>query len=250
MNGRQGQLTSESFLQKYRILEGLLEKRYEGEKLSCSSVIMEYIRDEDSEPVRVDLDLLREIRNILSHNAGHDGSAVVEPSAEMLERLEEIIAYVQQPRQACQFGTPAERILSAHPNECVNGIMRNMLRRGYSHVPVRDRSGVIGVFSVRSVFDFLAQNGMNALPENARIGDLGEHIHLNRETGVRYMFVPQATSIVTVRHAFQRYTERNRRLSAVFVTENGCPQEELICMLTPWDVLSDFPIMKETRHGR
>ena len=95
MNDMKRPLNSEAFLQKYRILEGLLEKRYDGEKLSGPSVVMEYIRDEDSEPVRVDLDLLREIRNILSHNACQDGAAVVEPSDEMLERLERIIAYVQ-----------------------------------------------------------------------------------------------------------------------------------------------------------
>ena len=71
---------AETFLQKYRILEGLLEKRYDGRKTGGPSVVYEYIRDEDSEPVRVDLDLLREIRNLLSHNACDDGNAVVEPS--------------------------------------------------------------------------------------------------------------------------------------------------------------------------
>ena len=250
MNDMKRPLNSEAFLQKYRILEGLLEKRYDGEKLSGPSVVMEYIRDEDSEPVRVDLDLLREIRNILSHNAGYDGAAVVEPSDEMLERLERIIAYVQQPRLAAQFGTPAERILSAHPNDEVYSVMRNMLNNGYSHVPVRDRSGVIGVFSVKSLFDYLARNGLDVLPQNARIDDLGEHIRCDRDTGERYMFVPADTSIIAVRRAFQRHTERNRRLSVVFVTPNGLQQEDLICMLTPWDVLSDFPIMKETHHGR
>ena len=50
---------AEIFLQKYRILEGLLEKRYDGRHTGGPSVVYEYIRDEDSEPVRVDLDLLR-----------------------------------------------------------------------------------------------------------------------------------------------------------------------------------------------
>lgn len=250
MNEQRAQLNSELFLQKYRVLEGLLEKRYEGERISSSSVVIEYIRDEDSEPVRVDLDLLREIRNILSHNAGNDGAAVVEPSTEMLERLDEIIHYLEQPRFAARFGTPGERILYAHLNDTIYSVMRNMLKNGYSHVPVRDRSGILGVFSSRSLFDYLAQNGISALSENARIADLGSHIQCDRETGERYMFVPEDTSIVSVRRAFQRHTERNRRLSAVFVTKNGERHEELICMLTPWDVLSDFPRMKETYHGR
>lgn len=250
MNGQRFQPNSELFLQKYRILEGLLEKRYEGKKVSSSSVVIEYIRDEDSAPVRVDLDLLREIRNILSHNAGNDGRAVVEPSLEMIERLDEIIHYLEQPRFAAQFGTPEDHILYAHFNDKIYDVMRNMQRNGYSHVPIQDQNGIAGVFSSRSLFDYIAQNGIDALNAHARIADLGSHIQCERQTGERYMFVSADTSIISVRHAFQRYTERNHRLSAVFVTQNGNCKEKLICMLTPWDVLSDFHKMKETHHGR
>lgn len=250
MNDMRALSNAERFLQKYRILEGMLEKRYEGEKVSSPSVIIEYIRDADSEPVRTDLDLLREIRNILSHNACDDGSAVVEPSAEILGRLDEVIDYVNAPRTADRFGTPAERILSAHPNDHALSVMRNMLKNGYSHVPVCDRSGVVGVFSTHSVFEYLAQHGFDALSENARIADLKEYICCDRTSGERYMFVPADTSIVSVRRAFQRQTERNRRLSCVFVTADGKQDQKLICMLTPWDALSDFPNKKETHHGR
>ena len=227
-------MNSEIFLQKYRVLEGLLEKRYESRKLS-SSVVIEYIRDIDSQPVRVDLDLLREIRNILSHNAGPGGEPVVEPSDEMLRRLDEIIAYVKRPHRAADFGTPAERIYFAHPNDSVLQVMRGMNNNGYSHVPVQEKGTAAGVFSMRALFDYLAEHGLDGANDGLRIRDLGEHIHF----GSRYAFVSEDTSIVEVRWMFQKYTERNQRLSAVFVTENGQPGEQLIRMLTPWDVLSD-----------
>lgn len=239
---------SEVFLQKYRVLEGLLEKRYEGQKTSCSSVVMEYIRDEDSRSVRVDLDLLRDIRNLLSHNAGRNGEAVVEPSTEMLERLEAVIDYVRQPRRAADFGTRAENVLCAHLNDEIRSVMRNMRKNGYSHVPVEEGKSVVGVFSVKCLFDYLAENGLNALAEDARISALGERIRLDRKKGERYMFVSADCSIVRVRSAFQRYTERNCRLGMVFVTESGAPDEPLICMLTPWDVLSDQTPRKEAAH--
>ena len=243
------QFNSEIFLQKYRILEGILEKRYEGKRISSSSVVIEYIREDDSEPVRVDLDLLREIRNILSHNAGSNGQAVVEPSDEMIARLDAITEYVRRPHRACDFGTPSSQIFSATPNDKIYAVMRTMHKNGFSHVPVQDCGRVIGVFSIRCVFDYLSRNGINSLDEDARIRILGSDIRLERETGERYMFVPEDTSIITVRRAFQRYTQRNRRLSAVFVTPNGTPNEGLICMLTPWNVLSDRPLVKETDHA-
>ena len=67
---------SERFLTHYRMLEGLLEKRYSGKKMSSGSVVMEYLHDPDSAPCRTELDMCREIRNLLTHNT--DGAG--EPS--------------------------------------------------------------------------------------------------------------------------------------------------------------------------
>ena len=241
-------MNSEVFLQKYRVLEGLLEKRYEGKKITVS-VVIEYIRDIDSQPVRVDLDLMREIRNILSHNAGPGGEPVVEPSDETLRRLDEIIEYVKRPRRAADLGTPADKIYFAHLNDSVVQVMRGMHENGYSHVPITERGSAVGVFSVRSLFDYLAENGLDAANDGLRVCDLRGHTGFEGRRGVRYVFVSAETSVIEVRAMFQRYTERNRRLSAVFVTENGDPGEKLICMLTPWDVLSDQrPSSEEDRH--
>lgn len=233
-------MNAELFLQKYRILEGLLEKRYDGHKMSSSSVVMEYIRDPDSDPVRVDLDLLREIRNILSHNADAKGQPVVQPSQEMLDRLDAIIAHVKRVRLAVDYGTPSEKILSAHPNDSVFSVMREMHKNGYSHVPVIRKGRLTGVFSVKCLFDYLAKNGLNSLYADARIADLGDELRVDGPAGARYMFVSKKTSIVTVRCAYEKHREKNKRLSMVFVTENGVADEPILCMISPWDVLNEL----------
>ena len=230
---------SEVFLQRYRVLEGLLEKRYEGVKLSSPSVVIEYIRDPDSQSVRTELDLLREIRNILSHNAGPGGEPVVEPSEDILRKLESVISYVKRSRRAADFGTPADQVYSASPNDRVLHVMRGMCKNGYSHVPVMEKGGMTGVFSSRGLFEYLAERGLDDLSDSLRIGELGRHIRFDGKDGERYIFVKPETSIVEVRNLFQKHNGRNRRLSAVFVTENGVPGEKLICMLTPWDVMGE-----------
>lgn len=231
-------MNAELFLQKYRILEGLLEKRYDGQKMSSSSVVMEYIRDPDSAPVRVDLDLIREIRNILTHNADADGEAVVQPSDVMVRRLEDIIGHVKRARLARDCGTPAKQILCAHPNDLIHHVMRNMHKNGYSHVPVKDKNGLVGIFSIKCLFDYLADNGLESLDENARIADLGDYISIENRRGERYLFVSEDTTLVTVRSAFEDQSEKNNRLRLVFVTKNASPDEDIICMLSPWDVMS------------
>ena len=234
-------MRSDIFLQKYRILEGLLEKRYDGCKMHSSSVVMEFLRDGASAPVRVDLDLMRELRNLLTHNAGPDGMPIAEPSEEIICRLDEIIDFVCKPRLAVEFGTPAEQVLCAHMNDRLADVMANMRKNGYSHVPVREKGRVRAVLSIKSVFDYIAEKGSCALRADSRIQDLGDRISLDRSSGDRYIFMPATATVEAVRAAFEKYTERNRRLSAVFISENGLPEERFICILTPWDVLKDAP---------
>ena len=122
---------SERFLKLYRVLEGLLDKRYSGRR-EGSSVVMEYLHDDDSEPYRQQLDLCREIRNLLTHTSDERGEPVVEPSESVLEALETIVRHVSMPRYAVDFGTPAERILCASPNDSALDVMRRMRKMGFS----------------------------------------------------------------------------------------------------------------------
>lgn len=230
---------AEQFLMLYRRLEGILEKRYTGHRISTASVVMEYLRDPDSAPCRTDLDLCREIRNLLSHNTDDSGAAVVEPSESIVKILYDIIEHVQRPRMAIDFGTPREKILFAHPNDLAIDVMHHMARMGYSHVPVRDRSGLVGIFSAGSLFVYMEKNGLDGMRNNMRIGELKNALDFGDERSEKYIFLPMNATLLTVRDAFEKRNERNNRLAVVFVTEDGTRQSEILAMLTPWDVLRD-----------
>ena len=231
---------AERFLMLYRRLEGLLEKRYMGHKMTSSSVVMEYLRDPDSGPCRIELDMCREIRNLLSHNASPSGTPVVEPAEDTLGVLERVIEHVQEPRMAVDYGTPRDSILFAHPNDSVSDLIRHMQRAGYSHVPVRDRNGLIGVFSAGSVMSFLADRGLDELSEKLRVGDLGKALGFGNERNEKYLFLTSEATLPMIRDAFEKRRERNSRLAAVFITEDGTEKSEILAMLTPWDVLKDL----------
>ena len=234
-----GALRSEQFLRLYRMLEGVLEKRYAGKKTGSSSVVIEYLHDADSEPWRSDLDMCREIRNLLSHNADDDGAPVVEPSEEVVELLRKILEYVQRPRLAIDFGTPQEKIVFAHPNDSALDVLRHMLRMGYSHVPVRDRTGLVGVFSAGSLMAYVGNVGFDGLRDGLRIGELKRAIEFSEERNEKYLFLPEDAMLLTVREAFEKRRERNSHLAAVFITRDGTQRSEVLAMLTPWDVIKD-----------
>ena len=228
---------AERFLRRYRVLEGLLEKRY-GDT-SRGSVVYEYIRSDDSAEYRYELNLIREIRNLLTHNALEAGQPVVEPSVSVLNALERVIEHVSKPQLAQERGTPADQILCAHRNDPAENIMHMMRRRGFSNVPVMEQNQIVGVFSVGALFQYLEKNGLNALNRDTRISDLGACIEIQAEGAENYRFMSQDTTVTEARAAFQRYVRRNERLRAIFITATGSPQEKLIALLTPWDVMKD-----------
>ena len=230
---------AEVFLTMYRQLEGLLEKRYADHTLASGSVVKEYLRDPDSEPFRADLDLCREIRNILSHNTDDDGCAVVEPSPGIMTRLRAVLEHVRRPLPAMNYGTPADRIMFAHPNDMALNVMRHMLKMGYSHVPVSDRTGLIGVFSAESLLQYVAENGLSGARDELRIGDLQKAIDFGDEHSERYMFLKDDATLYNVRDAFDKRRQRNNRLAVVFLTDDGTRKGQVRALLTPWDVLRD-----------
>ena len=229
---------AETFLKMYRVLEGALERRLEGRRQGAS-VVMDYLRDEDSEPFRTQLNLCREIRNLLSHNADESGEPVVEPSEAVLASLREILEYVSAPRYAIECGTPQERILCAHPNDPAIEVMHRMSRQGFSHVPVLEKGKLAGVFSVGSLFSYLERQGFDGLDDSIRIGQLKDALDVDSHGPEKYRFMPRDATIQQVRAAFEERPGRNSRLSAVFITEHGDRQEPLLAMLTPWDALKD-----------
>jgi len=232
-------LRSERFLKLYRRLEGLLEKRYSDKRVSSGSVVMEYLHDPDSTPCRADLDMCREIRNLLAHNDDVDGQPVVEPSEGVVELLSGIVDYVQRPRLAVDCGTPGDRIMFAHPNDFALDVMRHMMRMGYSHVPVRDKTGLVGVFSAGALMSFLGDKGFANLGDDLRIGDLKKALSVDNERTEDYLFFDPTITMTAVRKAFEKRQGPNRRLAVVFITEDGGQHSQVLAMLTPWDALKD-----------
>ena len=231
------QRRSERFLTLYRILEGQLERRYATRKTTAPSVVMEYLRDADSAPWRAELDMCREIRNLLSHNADADGEAVVEPSEQVVRTLEGIVDYVRRPRLAVDFGTPGEKILYAHPNDAALDVMRHMMRVGYSHVPVRDKTGLVGVLSAAGVMRYVGEVGFEGLTDEVRIGDMRRALEIREDRVEKYVFFDRTATVTAVRVAFDRKQERNSRVAAAFITEDGDRHSRVLAMLTPWDLL-------------
>lgn len=231
-------MRSQEYLELFRVLEEELENKYVGVKRTQASIVMQYLADNESLPVREDLDLCREVRNILTHNAERGGEPVVEPSEALMDQLRAIIEYVKRPPLAVEFMTAREQLLTADVGQRVVEVMRAMERRGFSHVPVMGKGELVGVFSTGTVFSYCARDiGEKGIGADTRVRAFGQWLGCEKHVMEGYAFVDERATYADVKWLFERRRAGEKRLAAVFVTRSGDPSEPLLGMITPWDIL-------------
>ena len=238
MDRERTQSRIERFLDLYKQLEDELEDKYRNARRHYSSVVFEFIKDTDSEPVRDKLETCREIRNLLTHSANLGGEPIVEPSAPVVAAMEEVLDFVRKPPLALDYATKWDQVMKAHLHQKVLRLMEVMDKNGYSHIPVLNDGEFCGVFSVGSVFQYILRTGGKGIKPETTVAELGRHIQVDAHME-NYDFVPKDATYLSVRRKFEKVRGKNKRISVIFITENGKPSERVLGMLTPWDVLGE-----------
>lgn len=231
----------DAFLDAYRRLEKALKanQRY-APNTPYENPIIRFIGSNEGRVYKEPLDLIREIRNILTHSPKIAGYYPIEPSPALFEILKEIVNVVENPALALDYAIPTDQIFKTSLHENALNIMRRMQSAGFSHVPVLVRDQLLGVFSKTSVFSYLLKNPGKSIDDSLLISDFLSYIDPSYPNGDRYEFVPKNALAADVRDLFDIGLSRKKhRISAVFLTETGDPKTKLYGMITPWDILKN-----------
>ncbi len=227
------------FLDLYKQLEDALEDKYKHARRKCSSVVFEFTKDTESAPIRDKLNVCRELRNLLTHNANLGGVPVAEPSGPLMDAMQEVLDFVRKPPLALEFATRGEQVMKATTQHKVMRVMDVMDKNGFSHIPVMNNGAFLGVFSSGVIMRYLLGSRGEGITPDTTIGDLRDYIAVEKHAE-NYEFVSKDTSYLTVRDMFEKVKGRNQRVSVIFITENGKQDQKLLGVLTPWDVLGDI----------
>lgn len=228
-----------AFLDMYKQLEDELEDKYRHARRKCSSVVFEFTKDPESAPIRDKLNVCRELRNLLTHNANLGGIPVAEPSLPLMDAMQEILDFVRKPPLALEFATRGEQVMKASTHQKVMRVMEVMDKNGFSHIPVMNNGAFLGVFSSGVIMRYLLGNRGEGITPDTTIGDLRDYIAVEKHAE-NYEFVAKDTSYLTVREMFEKVKGRNQRVSVIFITEHGRQDQKLLGVLTPWDVLGNL----------
>lgn len=222
----------ELFLNTYRDLEELLCAKY-GMR---SGAVQEFAAREGKR-YSEDLNLCRDIRNLLSHHAEVDGSDAVIPSEAVQHRLEEILAFAKDPPRALSVSTRLENLFRAEPEDKVSYLTDAMERRGYSHVPVLDKEHrLIGVFSVSTLFSYAKRHPDFSFKE-LTVRDMADCLPPESHATEKFGFVDRDAGLGEIRDSFKSNGPSSRRVAAVFVTSDGTAGGKVLGMITPWDII-------------
>lgn len=228
---------SQEFIHLYKTLEDMLEAKYREEGRDVSSTVYQFLCDKESAPYRLKLDLCRQVRNLLSHSADVDGVSPVTPAEPLIECLKEVIEYLKRPPLAIDFGTSAQKLFKAVRTDRIAWLIKRMEEKGYSHVPVMEDDTVFGVFSVSTFFTLAKAERLKSIHEGTKLYEIERYIMMDEHMSERFLAVSPKATLSYVQSLFSERKIGEKRVAAVFITQNGTFDSKLLSYVTPWDVL-------------
>lgn len=228
---------SNEFLNLYRTLEDILTNKYTNQKRKYFNAIIQYTNDDEGRKYKEELNLFREIRNLLSHHPEINGENVIEPSQSVIDTLREIIYSVENPPMAMTIATPIHHLVTATLNSSVTDIIKQMDDRGFSHIPILNEQILYGVFSVSTLFTYFRENGRERLETTTVMDHFKEFLPIEVHTTETFKFKSAKSTYYELKDEFSIFGPKKMRVAAIFITENGSKNKPLLGMITPWDLI-------------
>ncbi len=228
---------TEKFLQLYKQLEFEGRRIYFPNSKENESIIGRLFTVPQLKKFKEDLDYCRVVRNFLTHNPKVGGVYPIIPSYEMIKLLEKCLNVISNPPKALDFAVPIERIYTASPDSKLSEVVKVMNSFTYTHIPIIDGERLIGVFSENTVFTYMCYENSITINEDTEIRQFQKYIPLDEHLNEYFAFLPETAYLYEVQELFKYTPGRKKLLTVIYITKNGKRDEEIIAMITPWDLL-------------
>lgn len=181
------------------------------------------------------------LRNAIVHQSR--GEIIAEPSDGATEEICRIAELLCSPPKIGER-IPEKKICSIGADMTLRQTVRLISETGHSSLPVYGGGALMGIINSRRIVRALGaaiRAGGNAdrFLSETKAGDILD----GSDTERYYTFLSREDSLTSVPDAF----EKNRKLLAVCVTENGRPDERIVCFVTPADLSEINRILENYR---
>ena len=228
---------TDQFLDLYKKLENTANTHYHIR--GSGSAIAKLQRRQEFSNIHQELDYIRDVRNLLTHRPRIGELYAVEPTDAMLSLLEKLIDRLEHPLSAIRIAVPLEEVLSASLDSPVLDSLEKMYKRAFSHMPILEDGKVAGVFSGSSLMNCVLYKHI-MFSGDLKFRDIKDTFTFDQHPSETFRFVSRDTLVSDISDMFDEALQQEERIGMIFVTENGKSDEELLGIITAWDVAASI----------
>ena len=152
---------SQQFLDLFKKLEKYFRIQYNQGEFSHSSFISTIykIKKSNKNPLvsnKYNFDILQQasqIRNIISHN-----NDVIVPSEKFLSDFKQVVNKICEPLKVENIMINFSKLKTAGFNTLIGDVINMLKEYGFNTIPIIDHNELMGVFTEKSVFDYLSMH--------------------------------------------------------------------------------------------
>jgi len=226
---------TEVFLEKYKELEDYARNAYNYPDNVSAIKSLEERREFAT--IKSDLAYFRSIRNVLSHKPKVKGSYGIEVSSELIALLDNAIYKIKNPLKIRNVAVSRKNVFCQTMDDYVYPVMKEMLDRTFTHIPIVDDDVVVGVFSENTLLSYIVDDQIIEIDEKMKFSQLKKYLDLNNHKAESFRFVPQNMLLSDVQDLFENALKNSDRIGMIFVTPSGKPTEKIVGIATAWDII-------------
>ena len=232
---------NELFFNLYNAFDNLLRKHYKIEDYNQSVIVKRINELKNSSSAwkrkRAErLDVIRNLRNSLAHVEKFDNEDNFVIKANLIKALKDEIEDIKKPLLAIDICRPIHEVVYAKLNDNLLPLIKKMVDEGYSHIPILNNGILLGVFSENSIFSCIYKLGSLSLNENSKVNEYYPFINIENHSSRYFLFVKEDAEIEQLYDLFNK-KKNGKKLAMIFVTENGKEDEEIIGIITSYDLI-------------
>lgn len=177
-----------------------------------------------------DLDILRRVRNILSHN--HKGKEFINIPISTIKMLEEILSELTNPPLVTHFASRG--VVTCEIDDNIKDILALMVKNDYSQIPVLSNGTFKGLLTTNTIARWLGHrfNIDGIVDEENSI----EQVLPHSESSKNYAFISRVSRLSDVIDFFSNEATTNNFFDALLITENGKETQKILGIITKSDL--------------
>lgn len=245
----------ERFLAAYTVIEQAMRRRWgdPGGKESFRRLVdLLYERDWTVRKFRDDLAEFAELRNAIVHERVNPSYLIAVPLPAIVDRIERIAASMDSPPLV--YPRFKRDVACFSPEDRMESVFRKISETGYSQFPVYRGPVYQGLLTDGGITRWVAamlsrkagaagdrapsKPAASAAPGVAWLTDVPvSEVLLSEKTPDRAKFISQSATLYEAEDLFRNPGRNKWRVAAVLITQNGSPEEPLLGIIAPSDVV-------------